>query len=107
MEISYKTIGANIRAARKAAGLTQEHAAERIGISLLHYGRLERGERNVSLTHLTMIADAFGVSFFSLLAGSVLGDTIDNHILARYSGCSPDALLMMDELCAVVAGHDR
>lgn len=68
MDISYKTIGRNIRAARKAAKLTQEQAAERIGISLLHYGRLERGQRNISLAHLIKTADALDVAVSSLLA---------------------------------------
>lgn len=58
MEIKMSVIGKNIRKARKAAGLTQAQTAERIGISPLHYSRLERGERSVSLKQLALISDA-------------------------------------------------
>ena len=56
MIVSYKTIGQNIRAARKEAGLTQEQIAERLKMSQLHFGRLERGERPASLEQIALIA---------------------------------------------------
>lgn len=67
MEISYKQIGANIKKARLSAGFTQEMLAEKIGISSVFYGRLERGERKPSLDFLHHTAQALGVSLFSLL----------------------------------------
>ena len=45
MLVSFKAIGRNIRAARTALDITQEEAADRLKISQLHFGRLERGER--------------------------------------------------------------
>ena len=62
MLISYQTIGRNIRSARQRAGLTQEALAERLEISHLHFGRLERGERPISLEMLAHIAGTLGVS---------------------------------------------
>ena len=52
MPISYKVIGRHIRDARKSAGLTQEAAANQLGLSPEHYGKVERGA--VSYTHLTL-----------------------------------------------------
>lgn len=46
MPISYKVIGRHIRDARKSAGLTQEAAANQLGLSLEHYGKVERGDRS-------------------------------------------------------------
>ena len=43
MLVSFKAIGRNIRAARTALDITQEEAADRLKISQLHFGRLERG----------------------------------------------------------------
>lgn len=43
MSVNQKAIARNIRAARKAAGLTQFEAASLLKMSELHYGRLERG----------------------------------------------------------------
>ena len=62
MHVSFKAIGRNIRAARTELGITQEDAAERLKISQLHFGRLERGERPASLEMLAKIAGVFGVS---------------------------------------------
>lgn len=71
MEVSYKTIGSNIRKARKAMHLTQAQTAEKLGMSPLHYGRLERGDRNVSLAQLAQAASVLHTPFHALLAGSV------------------------------------
>ena len=57
MLISFKAIGRNIRTARMDMNLTQEDVAERLKISQLHFGRLERGDRPVSLEMLALIAD--------------------------------------------------
>src|SRR3954465_13557908 len=38
-----KLLGANMRTARLQLGLTQEHVADRLGISPEVYGRMERG----------------------------------------------------------------
>ena len=79
MEVSYKTIGSNIRRARKALNLTQAHVAEKLGLSLLHYGRLERGNRNVSFHHLLSVAQTLSVSFHDLLNGAI----IDEHGISQ------------------------
>lgn len=69
MNISYINIGKNIKAARKAMHLTQEQAAERIGITPLHFGRLERVVRRTSLDLLARIADCLNTTLPALLNG--------------------------------------
>lgn len=44
-----KALGEAVRSARKAAGLSQEALADAAGIDRSHMGRIERGERNVTL----------------------------------------------------------
>jgi transcriptional regulator with XRE-family HTH domain len=51
-------LGANIRAARRAQGLTQEELALAIGTSISHIGRIERGERPPSMRTLVRLAVA-------------------------------------------------
>jgi len=70
MAIRYKTIGAKIRERRKALGLTQERIAEYIGVSDIHYGRIERGDRAVSLELLERIAETLDVQVTELLTGA-------------------------------------
>ena len=72
MVVSFKAIGRNIRAARTALDITQEEAADRLKISQLHFGRLERGERPISLEMLAQIASVLDVSLSALLNGEPL-----------------------------------
>ena len=60
MPISYKVIGRHIRDARKSAGLTQEAAANQLGLSPEHYGKVERGERTVNLERMVQISHLYG-----------------------------------------------
>ena len=62
-----KTIGAAARSAREVLGLTQEEAAEHIGISLVFYARIERGETMPSTPTLAAISQALDVSADALL----------------------------------------
>ena len=42
-------IGEKIKATRDMLSLSQEEVAERAGVSAMHLGRLERGERSMKL----------------------------------------------------------
>ena len=54
-------LGAAIRAARKAKGLSQEALAELAGIDRSYMGGIERGEHNLAIMNLLKIADALGL----------------------------------------------
>lgn len=118
MIVSYKTIGLNIRAARKEAGLTQEQMAERLKMSQLHFGRLERGERPASLEQIAQIAQALHVPLASLLNGCVVEEdfaskpddsaqALGKTIAKMASGCSPRARNLMRTLCQAVAASEK
>jgi transcriptional regulator with XRE-family HTH domain len=62
-----ESIGAAAREARKALELTQEDAAERIGVSAEFYARIERGNALPSVPTFARIAAALGVSADTLL----------------------------------------
>lgn len=51
-------LGMVIRARRKAANLSQEALADAAGIERSHMGKIERGERNVTLLNLCRVAAA-------------------------------------------------
>lgn len=118
MLVSYKTIGRNIRQARAKSGMTQEQAAEKLGISQLHFGRLERGERPASLEQIARIAHALQVTTFSLLHGCVVEEQIlkpageDAQAFAAAlthmaEGVSPETRQLMLDVCLRIAEHDR
>lgn len=56
------TIGPRLRSARKALGLTQEDAAEMIGISCEFYARMERSNALPSVSTLKRMALALRVT---------------------------------------------
>ena len=118
MLISFKAIGRNIRAARMDMNLTQEDVAERLKISQLHFGRLERGDRPASLEMLALIADILETPLSALLNGCVVNDRFDlkpagapeslgHSIAVIANGCSPQAQRLMLELCNAVAQSDK
>ncbi|WNG33307.1 helix-turn-helix transcriptional regulator [Archangium violaceum] len=63
-------LGAMAREARARAGLTQEEAAERIGVATEVYGRLERGNMLPSLPTLMRLCRALAVDANPLLGFS-------------------------------------
>jgi len=50
-----------------ASGLTQERLAELCGLDRSYIGGIERGERNVSLRNIQLIARALGVPLSRLM----------------------------------------
>lgn len=60
-------LGAAIRKARKAQGLSQEKLAAMIGTSQNYVSALELGECNVKYIRLWEIADALGVDASELM----------------------------------------
>ena len=118
MLISYNTIGRNIRAARQRAGLTQEALAEKLRISHLHFGRLERGERPISLELLARMAQALDVNIGSLLIGCVVGggsaELMDDDtrsfaesVADLSAGCTPRTRRLMLSVCRLIAESDK
>lgn len=66
-----KTILAeNIRSYRHSKGLSQEEMAEKCGLHRTYIGSVERGERNVTLSTLEVLASTLGVSVPQLLSKS-------------------------------------
>jgi transcriptional regulator with XRE-family HTH domain len=66
--------GRRVRQLRKATGLSQEAFAHRIKIDRSYYGSIERGERNVSLENICLIANGLGVQPAELLRFDKLPD---------------------------------
>jgi transcriptional regulator with XRE-family HTH domain len=58
--------GRRVRQLREARGISQEAFAHGIKIDRSYYGSIERGERNVSLENICLIADGLGVPPASL-----------------------------------------
>ncbi|MBQ6288024.1 MAG: helix-turn-helix transcriptional regulator [Clostridia bacterium] len=64
---SIHVLGANIRAYRLCAGLSQEELAEKANLHRTYVGAIERGDRNVSLKNIEKLATALNVETYKLL----------------------------------------
>lgn len=56
----YSAFGEHFRKLRKAAGLTQEDVAERVGLTRTSVTNIERGRQHISLHQLYLLAAAVG-----------------------------------------------
>lgn len=59
--------GQRIRQLRKSRGLSQENLAFSVGVHRTYVGMIERGEKNITLSNIRKMADAFGISVSELL----------------------------------------
>lgn len=80
-------VGARIREAREAAGLTMARVAERSGIELRRYKRLEAGTTNPTVRTLQRVALVLGRDFWSVLGAAPAKSTF-----AGTSWCAEDVL---------------
>jgi len=62
-------IGDTIRALRNKKGWSQDLFADRSGLNRAHVGEVERGESNVTIQTLKIIADTLGVKIADLVKG--------------------------------------
>jgi len=62
-------IGDTIRALRNKKGWSQDLFADRSGLNRAHVGEVERGESNVTIQTLKIIADTLGVKIVDLVKG--------------------------------------
>lgn len=67
MAKNYRTIiGSNLKKLRKEQDLTQEDLADKAKLNPAYYGRIERGEMNITLDSLEKLCDALKVELPSL-----------------------------------------
>jgi len=65
-------LGTHIRERRSVLHLSQEALADASGIDRSHMGKIERGERNVTVLNLARIAKALGCTLSEMIAGATL-----------------------------------
>lgn len=60
--------GSRVRQARTAAGLSQEALAHHAGLHRTYVSSVERGERNIALINIVLLAEALNID-----AGELVG----------------------------------
>jgi len=64
-----KRVGDRVRALRQEKCWSQDVFADRSGLHRAHIGEIERGETNVTLQTLKILADTLGVKIQELVKG--------------------------------------
>jgi transcriptional regulator with XRE-family HTH domain len=67
-----KLLGQSIRARREELSISQEALADAAQMDRAHMGKVERGERNVTLLNLLKIAAALGCRASEIMAAAGL-----------------------------------
>ena len=65
-------LGAAIRERRQASGFSQDTFADSIGMHRAYYSAIERGERNVTLSTLSRLAEGLKTPIARLMAEASL-----------------------------------
>ena len=63
-----------IRRQREYFGISQEIAAERLGLSTNFYGKVERGVHGLSYDSLKKVKEVFGVSIDYIITGEIVSE---------------------------------
>lgn len=74
MAVDFKAIGNRIKQKRKDKGLTQEHLAERLFLSVGYISNIERGTTKINLTTLSDIADILECDVSELVSHTSTGN---------------------------------
>jgi len=77
MALTQELLASRLRAARQAAGVTQEAVAEALGIQRTAVVHVEAGTRSVSTLELTRLAQLYGQSVTALVADAEPSDESD------------------------------
>jgi transcriptional regulator with XRE-family HTH domain len=66
-----KSVGKNIRTIRHQRNWSQEEVANRLGISIPAFSKIETGVTDINLSRLEQIANIYGITVVNLLAPDV------------------------------------
>jgi transcriptional regulator with XRE-family HTH domain len=69
MDDAIQQFGENVRRARHERGWTQEDLSARTGLAVVQISRIERGKREIRLTTLIRLLEAFNMTPDTLLKG--------------------------------------
>ena len=81
-------MGLRLKEHRKALHLTQEQMAEKLNVSIKHYGGVERGVAGLSIENLIEASNILGINLDYLIKGNTPNDDIlPNRIKEIYLNC--------------------
>lgn len=96
-------MGKRMKEKRKLLHFTQEYMAEKLDISIKHYGGVERGSAGLSLENLIEVSEILGVGLDYLIKGTEERvDLVPNRIEEIYLGFPKEKRQYIIELLETV-----
>lgn len=109
-DMDAKFLGRMLKYRREAARMTQQEAADKIGLSLSYYKNMERGTNNPSVPSLYAALYTYNISADSVLFPSLedSNNTTYKQILRLLDRCSSSDLeLVLSILTAILSNKDK
>lgn len=104
MSVDYSLIGARIKKARKAYGITQDILAEKLSVSVGYVSQIERGITKINLDMLSKLSNELSCDLTYFLTG--VNDThahyLSDELNLALSDMSEKQKRVLLELCEVV-----
>lgn len=114
-ESKFQFLGAQIRAARKKNGLTQQKLADRAGLAIKTIQDTERGKKNATYDTLSRIIECLGVSADTLFPTKtpISNEKLQN-LIRKIQLCNPEnqeillntVIFLADQLLSEENGRD-
>lgn len=95
-------MGKRMKKQRKLLHMTQEQIAEKLNVSVKHYGGVERGNAGLSIENLIIVSDILRIDLNYLIRGEELLENIPNRLKEIYLNSPPDKRQYIMELLEVV-----
>lgn len=102
MLIDLELLGNRIRQSRKCKNLTQEHLAERVGVSPFYISKIENAKANVSLELLLKIAFELDQNASYFLDGITYKVPIQHEIAQLLEKASPQKMRMITDIIKII-----
>ena len=110
MDHHRKAVGDRLRDLRKANGLSQEHAARKVGVGVKTWNNWENGRTALRDTNARRIADAFGVSIATIIGSTPIeGDLTERlaNLEAGQAHLSRQLTQIADAVAALAVGIEQ
>ena len=110
MAISLHILGQRLKEARVAKSLTQEAVAEKIGFSVAHLSKIERGVKPINLIKLSELCDVLDIPVEWVIVGATTPKNAEyNQQFGEIvSDCPPDVVaIALDATRQVVRAFKR
>lgn len=107
--MNQNALGQRIRQERQKLHLTQEQLAEKINVSTTYIGFIERGERSITLSKLTLLANVLGVSIDYLLSDTLTVASSSNEKLwvQLLSSATEEEQKLIIDMAKLLLNHSK